>query len=54
MGIFDNKDVLKTFEDKCMDCSRYKRNCSILKKAKEGRIQNEIGNDFICSKYKGE
>lgn len=54
MGIFDNKDALKTFENKCKKCSRYKRNCSILKKAKEGRIQNEINNDFICSKYKGE
>ena len=32
-------------------CSRYKRNCSILKNAKSGRIQDEIC-DFECSKYK--
>jgi len=32
-------------------CSRYNRNCSILKKAKEGRIQKEI-SELICNKYK--
>ena len=51
IGIFDNEEQLETFEDKCKTCQRYKRNCSILKKAKEGRIQEEIYN-FECSKYK--
>ena len=51
IGIFDNQEQLDCFEDKCKTCNRYKRNCSILKKAKEGRIQEEIC-DFECSKYK--
>ena len=50
-GIFDNQEQLDIFENKCKICQRYKRNCSILKKAKEGRIQNEIC-DLVCSKYK--
>lgn len=51
IGIFDNQEQLDEFEDKCNTCSRYKRNCSILKKAKDGRIQEEI-QDGICNKYK--
>lgn len=51
IGIFDNQYQLDEFEDKCKTCQRYKRNCSILKKAKEGRIQEEICN-LECSKYK--
>lgn len=51
VGIFDNQEQLSNFEDKCKTCSRYKRNCSILNKAKEGRIQEEICN-LECSKYK--
>ena len=30
---------------------RYSRNCSILKKSKEGRIQEEIC-DFVCNEFK--
>ena len=51
IGIFDNQEQLDEFESKCETCSRYKRNCSILKKAKEGRIQEEIQN-LECFKYK--
>lgn len=51
IGIFDNKKQLDEFENKCKTCLRYKRNCSILKKAKEGRIQETIKNN-ICEKYK--
>lgn len=51
IGIFDNKEQLDEFENKCKTCLRYKRNCSILKKAKEGRIQETIKNN-ICEKYK--
>ena len=51
IGIFDNQEQLDCFENKCKTCKRYKRNCSILNKAKEGRIQEEICN-FECSKYK--
>lgn len=51
IGIFDNQEQLNQFEDKCKNCKRYSRNCSILNKAKEGRIQEEI-QDMVCSKYK--
>lgn len=50
-GIFNSEEHLKEFEDNCKQCKRYKRNCSILNKAKEGRIQAEIDNSFICSKF---
>lgn len=53
IGIFDNQEQLCGFEDKCKTCKRYSRNCSIFNKAKEGRIQEEINDDFVCSKYKG-
>lgn len=51
IGIFDNALQLEQFESRCIGCSRYKRNCSLLAKAKEGRIQSEI-QDRICNKYK--
>lgn len=50
-GIFESEDHLKNFEQKCRECKRFGRNCSILKKAKEGRIQEEINDEFKCSKY---
>lgn len=52
IGIFDNKEQLCEFEDKCKSCKRYTRNCSILNKAKEGRIQEEINDELVCIKYK--
>ena len=51
IGIFDNISQLENFESNCVYCTRYNRNCSILIKAKEGRIQEEIC-DLVCSKYK--
>lgn len=51
VGIFDNQERLNEFEEKCKKCKRYERNCSILNKAKEGRIQEEITN-MNCCKYK--
>ena len=51
IGVFDNATQLEEFESNCIGCSRYKRNCSILQKAKEGRIQEEI-QGLKCSKYK--
>lgn len=51
IGIFDNISQLQEFENNCFGCSRYKRNCSVLQKAKEGRIQEEI-NNLICNKFK--
>ena len=52
IGVFNNASQLKEFESNCIGCNRYKRNCSLLKKAKEGRIQEEIQRG-ICSKFKG-
>lgn len=51
IGVFDNASQLEEFESNCIGCSRYKRNCSLLKKAKEGRIQTEI-TDCVCTKRK--
>lgn len=51
IGVFDNASQLEEFESNCIGCSRYKRNCSLLKKAKEGRIQAEI-TDYVCTKRK--
>lgn len=51
IGVFNNASQLEKFESNCIGCNRYKRNCSILQKAKEGRIQEEIC-DGICSQYK--
>lgn len=51
IGIFNDRSELEQFEDRCKMCNRYKRNCSILKKAKEGRIQDEI-NNLECLKFK--
>lgn len=51
IGIFPTHEQLQIFESNCIQCKRYKNNCSILNKAKEGRIQEEI-TDLNCSKYK--
>jgi Holliday junction resolvase RusA-like endonuclease len=51
IGIFDTIGIFETFKNKCETCSRYKRNCSILAKAIDGKIQEEIV-DNICSEYK--
>jgi Endodeoxyribonuclease RusA len=52
IGIFDNEEELNEFEENCDICSRYlKGRCSILVKAKEGRIQEEIQN-MECSEFK--
>lgn len=50
IGIFNNDKQLDEFKSTCIGCTRYKRNCSILKKAIEGRIQEEIQNNQ-CSKF---
>lgn len=50
IGIFENAAQLEKFKSNCVDCKRYKRNCSLLNKALEGRIQEEIV-DGVCSKF---
>lgn len=52
VGIFKNKKCLSAFEDKCVTCSRYGRNCSILKRAKCGYCVNEIDDKYNCNKFK--
>lgn len=51
IGIFNSVDYLNDFKERCSSCTRSKRNCSILNKAIEGRIQDEIC-DGVCRKYK--
>lgn len=51
IGVFENASQLESFESKCIGCTRYARNCSILRQAKEGRVQEEI-SDGDCKKYK--
>lgn len=51
IGVFDNASQLEEFESNCIGCNRYKRNCSILQKAKEGRIQEQVCNG-ICFQRK--
>ena len=51
VGVFKNRDAFKTFKDNCKSCQRFARNCSLFKKAQEGRVQAEI-IDGECAKYK--
>lgn len=50
IGIFDNETAMNEFVSKCQSCRRYSNNCSLLNRAKEGRVQEEIVGD-VCSKY---
>lgn len=47
IGIFKDLSQLEEFESNCIGCSRYKRNCSILQKAKEGEIQVKFKMVFV-------
>lgn len=51
VGIFDSEIEYNNFKNKCESCKRFKRNCSILRNAVEGKIQSDI-EDNICGKYK--
>lgn len=50
IGVFNNASQLEEFESNCIGCKRYKRNCSLLKKAIEGKIQIDI-HDNKCDKF---
>ena len=52
IGVFENASQRDDFTERCIGCTRYKLNCSLLRRALEGRIQQEI-NNHVCSKYKG-
>lgn len=50
IGIFDNEAQLDMFKtNNCIGCKRYKRNCTLLKNALDGRVQPEI-DGTICAK----
>lgn len=51
IGVFDNASLLEQFESRCIDCTRYKRNCTLLRNAILGKVQKEI-HDNTCDKYK--
>lgn len=51
IGIFDDVSQFDQFIENCIGCTRYKRNCSILKNAVAGKIQDDISNNK-CNKYK--
>ena len=44
VGIFDDESQMEKFVSECVGCARYKKNCSILRNAKAGRVQDEIYN----------
>ncbi len=50
IGVFNNASQLEEFESNCIGCKRYKRNCSLLKKAIEGKIQANI-HDNKCDNF---
>ncbi len=54
IGIFESEKQKDLFIENCIDCTKYKQGkCSILKKALEGRIQEEIDmSSLVCKKYK--
>lgn len=51
VGVFDNASQFLEFNANCIGCSRYARNCSVLRKATDGYIQPEV-HDGICEKFK--
>lgn len=53
IGIFDNLPQYEAFVSNCVGCTRYKRNCSLLSGAVDGRIQSDIVG-VTCRKYKGD
>lgn len=44
-GIFNSSELHEKFvEDNCSGCKRFNKNCSILRKAREGRVQDDISS----------
>lgn len=50
IGIFDNEEEYDKFLKRCQKCKRFDKNCSVLKKAIEGKTQVEI-QDKVCLKH---
>lgn len=51
IGVFDNAPQMERFESVCLECTRHNKNCSILNKAKMGKIQKEVCG-LACQKYR--
>ncbi len=51
IGVFEDAPHYDAFASRCTDCARGTRNCSVRKKAAEGRIQEEVVNG-VCTKFK--
>ena len=51
IGVFQNASQMEEFVSRCVDCTRYKRNCSVLRNALEGRIQDGVSCE-ACGFYK--
>lgn len=51
IGIFNSANQLEQFKsNNCIGCSRYKRNCSLLASAIEGRVKEEYNNEQCFSR----
>lgn len=50
IGIFKDVSHYDKFVSMCAECARGARNCSIRKKAIEGRVQKEV-TDNVCKKF---
>jgi len=51
IGVFDNAPQMDEFISRCVGCTRFSRNCSVLKNAKAGKIQDAIQNN-TCKNFK--
>lgn len=51
IGIFDDVSRYEKFTNNCIGCARYNRNCSVLKNAIQGKIQEGVTQDS-CDKHK--
>ena len=51
IGIFDSENDYINFLQRCKNCRRYTRNCSILNKSINGKIVHEVTEKY-CKKFK--
>lgn len=55
-GVFNSEEHYnKFFESNCLNCKKNSEKCTILRKAKEGRLQEDIthsNGDTLCGKMK--
>ena len=51
IGIFNDVPQMERFVSRCFGCTRYKRNCSVLRNARECRVQDGVTPE-LCSFYK--